>query len=341
MVLQLAREQKRMGHDVTICCMYGAGPLDSRAVEFGLPVVHLHSKQTRFAKIRALYAYLGKNRYDVLHSHWEVWLGTAIAGYLRGIPRIHTNHGNHPRRLFMEHRLASPFTTKLVVLTPDVEPYIAKWVGVPARKIEVIPNGIELTRFDAATRVEIDRIPPEAPVVGMIARLSPPKDYPTLMRAAEIVAKTHPEAHFIGIGTGKQLEEFEAMAADLGLTNFHFLGGRSDVPRLLKRMTVNVLSTRQEGHPLSLVEALASRCAAIGSDIPSVRFTLEDGKSGLLVPGGDPAALAAAISRLLDDPALRESLAAHGWEYSRRFDVAQMARSYLDLYARVVAAKAE
>jgi glycosyltransferase involved in cell wall biosynthesis len=334
MMLQLAQEQKRLGHQVTICSLHGEGPLDSRAAELGIPVVHLYSSLKRLSKIAHLYRYLGQERYDVLHSHWGSWLAVGVSGFLRRVPRVHTNHSNQRRLWFLEHRVASFFTTKVVVLTPFVEPYIAKWVGVPRKKIEVIPNGINLANIEQAPRIEIEGISPTAPVVGMVARLSPPKDYSTFIRAAGIVAGTHPEVRFVAAGTGQLQDQFKSEAAALGLRNFLFLGARSDVPSLLKRMTINVLCTRHEGHPISLVEALASGCPCIGSDIPSVRFTLEDGRSGLLVAGNDPAALAAGIVRLLDDPALRARLSARGREYAQQFGVRQMAQSYLAVYLK-------
>jgi glycosyltransferase involved in cell wall biosynthesis len=335
-MLALAREQKRLGHDVTICSMFGHGPLDARAAEYGIPVVHLHSPNRRMAKVRALHTYLGTQRYQVLHSHWGVWLATALAGFLRRIPRIHTNHSNQPRRWFLEHRVASFFTDRVVILTPYVEPYIARWVAVPKRKLTVIPNGIEMRRFETSTPVEIEGIPADARVIGMVARLSPPKDYATFLRAARIVTETRPDVHFVSVGNGQQREHYERLGVELGLATMHFLGGRPDVPALLKRMTMSVLCTRHEGHPLSLVEAMASGVPVIATDIPAVRFTLDEGRAGLLVASEDPEALAAAMCRLLDDARLREQLHSEGAAYAQRFTVEKMTQSYLDLYAQVI-----
>lgn len=331
-VLTLAREQLRMGHDVTICCMYGDGPQDGRAAEYGIPVVHLRSSGKRLADIRALRAYLATEQYDVIHSHWGVWLATALAGWMRGIPRVHTHHSNQPRRLFLEHRLACTFTDKVVVLTPELEPYISKWVAVPKRKIVVIPNGIELETFRNAERVEIEGVAPAAPVVGMIARLSPPKDYSTYLRAAKLVGERRPEVQFLAIGNGQNREQIEAEARELGLRNMHFLGGRHDVPQLLRRMDVNVLATRHEGQGLGLVEGLASGCPSMASDIPATRYTLDEGRAGLLVPGQNPEALAEAILQVLGDPEICKRLIANGLRYAEKFGVGEMGRRYLEVY---------
>lgn len=337
MIIDLAVGQKKLGHTVTICSMYGKGALDAKAHEFGVPVVHLNSSRNLLKKVRSLASYLGEHPQDVIHSHWGVWLPTAIAGFFKRIPRIHTHHSNESRRSFVEHRAALLFTTKVVVLHPEADDYIKKWVGVPKRKMVVIPNGLDLSRLHEVGRVELDGIAPEAPVVGMIARLSPPKDYPTFMRAAKIVLDRFPDVHFIAIGDGRQRAQFEAERAQLEIRNFHFLGSRLDVPAILKRMTINVLASRNEGQPLVLIEAMASGCACVASDIPAIRFTLDGGNSGLLVPGQDPAALAAAIERLLMDGLLRERLNEKALQRAQYFSAERMAKDYVSLYTELIA----
>lgn len=339
MLLELAKDQKRRGHDVTICAMYGEGALDHKARDFGIKVVHLHSSGKPLDDIKSLHAYLKNQTYDILHSHWSVWLATALAGFLRGIPRVHTHHSNQRRRLFIGHRIAKWFTPKIVILTPDVEPYIKKWVAVPARKLVVIPNGIDLSKIENAHRVEIDGIPADAPVVGMVARLSPPKDYATLIRAAKIVNDILPQVHFVAVGEGPQREYFQKEVESLQVKNFHFLGARLDVPSLLRRMDIKVLATSNEGLSLSLLEAMASGCVTIATDIPSNRFTLDQGKSGLLVPPKDPQSLAAAIERVLNDKELQNALRQNAAKRYLYFGSERMSQDYLELYSTLIRTK--
>jgi glycosyltransferase involved in cell wall biosynthesis len=336
MLLDLANGQKRLGHNVTICSMYGPGLLDEKAREYGLTVVHLNSPNKLTSKVKLLTAYLDKHSQDIVHSHWGVWLPTAISGFLKRTPRVHTHHANQRRRLFVEHRAASIFTTKVVVLTPEVDDYIRQWVHVPKRKIAVIPNGIDLTRISGVRRVELDGIALESTVVGMVARLSPPKDYSTLMRAAKIVLNRFPDVHFVAVGDGPQRARFEAEKAQLDISNFHFLGNRLDVPSIMRRMTINVLATKNEGLSITLLEAMASGCACIASDIPANRFTLDDGSAGLLVPGQNPEELAAAIERLLVDAEQREKFHQRALERAQYFSAERMASDYINLYAQLV-----
>jgi glycosyltransferase involved in cell wall biosynthesis len=335
MLLELAAEHKRLGHTVTICSMYGVEPLDAKARDLDLPVVHLNSGTTLTAKIKSLVSYLREHPQDLLHSHWAVWLATSVAGFLTKTPHVHTHHSGESRRTFMEHRAASLFTDKVVVLTPEADSYIKQWVSVPERKLVVISNGINLTKFSETQRTELDGIEPGAPVVGMVARLSPPKDYSTFIRAAKIVLDRFPNVHFVAVGEGRQHLQLEVEKAQLALRNFHFLGNREDVPSILKRMTVNVLASESEGQPIVLIEAMASGCACIASDIPAIRFVLNQGKAGLLVPGKNPEALAEAIGRLLLDEPLRKSLRDNGVHRSLQFSVQDMARDYIHLYCQL------
>src|SRR5260370_13460593 len=83
MLLDLANGQKRLGHNVTICSMYGPGLLDEKAREYGLTVVHLNSPNKLTSKVKLLTAYLDKHPQDMVHSHWGVWIPTAISGFLK------------------------------------------------------------------------------------------------------------------------------------------------------------------------------------------------------------------------------------------------------------------
>lgn len=204
--------------------------------------------------------------------------------------------------------------------------------GLPADKMVVIPNGIDLARFPEP------RGEREAGLV-MSARFARQKDHATLLRALALLAAQQglrPRLQFAGLGPLKA--RMLALARRLGLAGqVGFLGHHGDMPGLLRSQAIFVLSTHFEGMPLALVEAMAAGCACIASDVIGVRGVIEDGQTGLLVPEGQPQALADAITRLLRDPVLaarlgaaarRQALAEHGQALMcERYDALLLAAS--------------
>jgi len=337
MLLDLAYEQQKLGHHVTICSMHGAGVLDEEARQLNLRLIHLNSSSSMAAQFGAIRNLFKSEDFDIVHMHWGVWLPVAMASRLSRIPCIYTNHSNHSRRTFLLHRLAAKLTTKIVVLTSNPENYMQFWVGVPMSKVEVIPNGVDVLKFSNANPTKIDGIPEDAAVVGMVARMAPPKDYRTFIHSAKLVQNKFPHVHFVAIGDGPERRQNEDLVKLTGVSAFHFLGTRSDVYSLLRRMKINVLSTRDEGFGITLIESMASGCAVVASDIPPVRFVLDNGKCGRLVPPGDVAALAQSIITLLEDDSLRTRLVSAGKERVKEFSSQRMTERYINLYAKLVA----
>jgi glycosyltransferase involved in cell wall biosynthesis len=142
---------------------------------------------------------------------------------------------------------------------------------------------------------------------------------------------------FVGGGRDQPQVEEELRAQGLG-DRVALLGDRHDVPALLAGADVFVLASRSEGAPLSILEAMAAGLPVVASDVGGVAELVADGATGLLVPAGEPAALARALARLLDDRALRERMGAAGRARARdRFDLPELRAAHLDLYARVLA----
>jgi glycosyltransferase involved in cell wall biosynthesis len=336
MLIELAAAQMRLGHEVTIATVSPKAPLDDWARSQGIEVVNLGCGGTFRGRFQAIDQILKTRHFDVVHEHWEMWFVGALVAMRNRTPFVHTHHGSPGRRYFLQHRLACLFTGNVVLLTPAADEYILKWVSPPRRKTVVIPNGIQLDRVDGATRIEVDGIPIDAPVVGMAARIKPPKDYGTLIQAAKLVNARRPEVHFIAVGDGPQREMYENLVKSIGVANFHFLGDRNDTPALLRRMNVNVLASHAEGLSTSLLEAMASGCICVASDIPSNRYLLDEERAGLLFPDGNPEALANAIERLLSDQALADRLRARALEWVKNFNSNRMAEDYIKLYTTLI-----
>jgi glycosyltransferase involved in cell wall biosynthesis len=202
-------------------------------------------------------------------------------------------------------------------------------LGMPAARTVAIPNGTRLERFaDAPAHPFAARVPG----IVMSARFARQKDHATLLRAVGLLRERGLRPVVLLAGSGSALHERRARAlcARLGLEDqVRFLGHRGDLPELLMRHQVAVLSSHYEGMPLALVEAMAAGCVAVGSAVPGIREMLVDGVDGHLFPHEDAAALASVLERLLREPAIAAETARRGRERAlAEYSMARMLARY-------------
>jgi glycosyltransferase involved in cell wall biosynthesis len=172
---------------------------------------------------------------------------------------------------------------------------------------------VDLSRFrQARPREEVRRglgLPPEARVVGLVARLDHwGKGHRELFAALAQLQESLPVQALI-VGGGRRQGDMEKLAASLGIGGaVHFLGNRRDVPDLLGAMDIFVLPSHSEGVSLALLEAMAAGLPVIASAVGGLPEVIADGVNGLLIPPRDPGALAGALARLLAEPDLARRL---------------------------------
>jgi glycosyltransferase involved in cell wall biosynthesis len=218
---------------------------------------------------------------------------------------------------------------------------------VPERRSSVLYDGIDVPteepNLSAEVRAELG-IPPAARIIGMVARVAPAKDYPTLIAAAAEVVRAHPEAMFLIVGQRSGVREYSEhfalvsqLLADAGLTSrFIFTDHRDDVDRLVAAMDVCVLTTFAEGLPLALLEAMARGRPFVATNVGGIPEIIQDGDTGVLVPLGDAPALARALTALLDDPSRAAALGAAGRAHvERHFGRVQFQARVRALYDQV------
>jgi glycosyltransferase involved in cell wall biosynthesis len=201
----------------------------------------------------------------------------------------------------------------------------------------MVYNGIDVDRYaqpSNGTLRSLLGVPPGTPIVFTASRAQPYKGIPVLMEAAAALAARRDAVHVAYCGDGPALKAFRRAAADRALTNFHLLGRRDDVPRLLPDATVAVVPpVWEEAFGLTVVEAMAAGVPVVATRVGAIPELVQDGENGLLVPPGDAPALVGAVERVLGDDALRARLVARGRATVReRFTIA---RAVDDLYAIV------
>ena len=169
-----------------------------------------------------------------------------------------------------------------------------------------------------------------------VGRLRAPKDFITLARALARLEPGSFRASLVGDGPDRSMIEAELEQLGLG-DRVRLLGDRSDVPRLLAAADVFVCSSRSEGMPVSIIEAMAVGLPVVASAVGGVPEMVDDERTGLLVAPGAAAALADALARLIGDRTLREQMGRAGRKDAlQRYDLPPFRRAHLELYARLL-----
>jgi glycosyltransferase involved in cell wall biosynthesis len=299
-----------------------------------------------------VYRILTRGRYDIVQSHTSVGgvIGR-LAGWASRTPVVlWTVHGlgahpGHPRwkRLLLRavEGALDRFTDHYVAVSEDLRDQGVRAGIYRAEKVTVIPNGLQFdhlpSTFDPALKRRALNIPADAPVIGTVTRFEPQKANDVFLRAVQHVLGRVPHVTTLIAGDGPQRKELESLAAQLGIAErVTFLGWRDDAVELLGAMDVFCMSSRWEGCPMVLLEAMAMRCPVVATDIGGVREIVVANDTGWLVPPDDPAALAEALLRLIASPAERQRMGAAGRRrVERHFAAAGMLDAYSNLYRKL------
>jgi glycosyltransferase involved in cell wall biosynthesis len=332
--------------DVAVAA-HGTGPLESAAIAASvrfIPLRHLRRPISPWRDALALLELLlllRRERPDVLHANSsKAGIIGRVAAALVGVPiRIFTVHGwafsAHDGLAAVAYRyadrLVSPLTTRTICVAESERVAGLRAGTCRVDRTVVIPNAVAVAsalrhRGDAAV-----------PVVVSVGRFSKPKDFVTLARSLAMLDRGSFRALLVGDGPDRA--ELEAELQHLGLDGaVELLGTREDVAELLAGADVFVLSSTSEGLPISILEAMAAGLPVVASSVGGVPEAVVDGETGLLVPPGDPAALAAALRRLTTDGELRRRLGTAALARAEAlFDLPRFQDAHVEVYSRTLA----
>ena len=290
-------------------------------------------------------------RPHIVHTHTAKAgvLGRTAAALAGVKTRVHTFHGHLLHGYFSPsvtkavvavERAYATKTTKLVAVGAQVrEDLLAAGVGRPEQYV-VVPPGVELPtpppRADARAQLGL---PPDAPIVSLVARLTQVKRPDRFAEVARTVVARRRDAVMVVAGEGELLDDLRGRVADLG-DHVRFLGWRSDVETIYAASDVVVLTSDNEGMPVSLIEAASVGCPAVTTDVGSAREVVIDGKTGFVTPS-DADSLASAVVRLLDEPTLREQMARAAADHARvKFSRTRLVDDIAALYDELAASSA-
>jgi glycosyltransferase involved in cell wall biosynthesis len=317
---------------------------DDTLEQLGVDVTYLARHKFDPATFTHLLKVLRDKQADVVHLHGygATTFGRLCAAWM-GIPAIlheHANHTDTPWFQKVADRVLAPYTDVALAVSASTAEFTSRARLVPPARTHLVYLGAPLDEFArprsgdeiAAARRALG-VPADAVAVGCVTRLMPSKGNEFLVDAAPAVLAAHPDVRFYLVGEGELEADLRAQAARLGLGDrFAFAGFTRDVAAAFSAMDVVVFPSLWEGTPLTAFEALAMGKPIVSTDADGLLDVLADDRDALVVPRRDSAALAAAIVRLIDDPALARRLADGARATGRRYDIDVFVRKMERLY---------
>ncbi|WP_303905780.1 glycosyltransferase [Thiohalomonas denitrificans] len=279
---------------------------------------------------------------DVIHSHeFAMNVYGTLLGRLTGRRCIATIHGKNYYGDRMRRRFAYRYVarfSRMVAVSEDIRQYLNEGIGIPENRVQVIANGIHTSRFQFDSKLR-ERTRRELrygkyPVLGAIGNLYPVKGHQVLLRAAVSILEERPDVKIFIAGRGSEEEILKRQAKELGIGHaISFLGFREDVHSLLCAMDVFVLPSISEGHPLSLLEAMACERPVIASNVGGLPEVIEDGREGYLFRVADHQELSMKVIGALDEVEATKAVAERGRRrVIEAYSLDAMLGAYMDLY---------
>ena len=348
-VLSLSQGLVLRGHDVTVVIPAFLRAASGKYLDAGVKVVSLPMRKLLWP-MRSLVALLNllcRERYEIVHVHsqeagavarWLAWLGGARK-VVYTPQTIDIRQSQWQRLYILLERTLARITNRIFSVNQVDANRLIAW-GIPAEKVRVIPNGIDLSLFinleprdDACRRLCLN---PDRPVIMQVGRLSPQKDPEMFIKGARCVLSGFPQAQLVWIGDGPLFMRVKSEVESSGLQDSIRLLGRIDQAyRCLSAADAVTLTSRWEGLPYSLLEAMACSKPVVATAVNGCPELVIAGQTGYLVGAGDASGWAEAILRLIADPQQAKAMGATGKrlvaeKYSLSGMLSQIEQAYIN-----------
>ena len=352
MLYKLLRGMSGASVESAVVCLTTGGAIEARIASLGIPVFSLNMRRgiPNPLALWRLYRILRRLKPDVLQTwlyHADL-LGLAAAR-LAGVPaltwnvRCSTTDDRYRRGMtgIAVRALARlSHVPNVVVVNSDTGRRVHEGLGYRPRSWRVIPNGFEIDRFvpDADAYAEVRKelhLASNAVLIGLVARYDPLKDHETFIRAAAEVCRDDPSIHLllVGYGVDPSNAALTGLAKALGIVgNMHLLGERPDIPRLTAALDVATCSSRGEGFPNVVGEAMACAVPVVATNVGDLAVVIGD--TGIVTPVGDVQRFAAGLRSVLAlTPEARQDLGRRARaRIAERYDLRRVVAEYVNLY---------
>lgn len=332
------------------------GTFSDLSDKYGIPVFeapHLIRKLSLYHDIRAFFEIkriIEEHNFSIVHTHGSKakFLGR-LAAHMARVPVkiVQTVHGwsffdTMPplQKAFYAvlERVGYRYAHSNIVVSPhDIRKGVNWGIGKP-EDYQLIRSGVEFDKFIAMRgrkreSREMLGIPQDAPVVGTVIRLAPQKHPEAIVDVARMVVKRLPDTRFVVVGDGPLSDYMKSYIEELDLgTNFHLLGSRKDVAEILPSFDVFLLTSRSEGLPRAMLEALAVKIPVVATDVGGIAELVNGLRNGYLCSHGDLECLSSGVIRLLESPELREDLLSTVDQDLKPFSAEIMVEELFQLY---------
>jgi len=343
---------KEMRQDLDFACVVSSGGIyEERFLACGvLPItLPIRTKSVLnpkvFFAIFPLIKLLKKNKIDIIHAHTRVTqVLSAIVSCITGIPYVTTWHGYYTPRF--GRKLFPAYGRRVVAISDPVREDLVTSFGVPAAKISLIYNGIDMDEFEEKGKtadVTQDKkrwgIEGAFPVIGTVARLVADKGHACVIKAFKTFSERYPAAKLLIVGEGKYRSRLDEMVDYYGLrSRVVFVGTVKNVARIIQLMDIFVLvPSLKEGFGLAVIEAMTLRKPVIVSRIGGLTAIVEHDRRGFIIEPEDDGMLVERLAFLAGHPEKRVQFAEAAYRYCREnFTITAMAEKMKTLYDEVL-----
>jgi glycosyltransferase involved in cell wall biosynthesis len=347
-LLNLVRFADRSLFELEVAAMSGKGVYWDRVRALGVPVHSLSFSRTVPVYVPSMMLMCFKRRYDIVHTHLigANAIAKPIAALCGVKVRINHDHCNDktsdPRRWVpIADRISNHLSTHVIAVSQSTRDYLIEHERMLPERVTTIHNGIDLEIFHprreqrANARQQFD-LPAEAFIVAGIGRLSYQKNFSLFVDIASAVVAQRPSAYFVIAGTGPEERQLRERAARLGIDKrLRFLGYVSDMAALYPAVDAMLLTSRYEGLPITILEAMATGTTIVSSKLDGVAEIMRDGEDGALVVPSDLDGFVRRVCELIDRPDIvsRRSVAALN-KVQAGFSAQSVARAVEEVYLK-------
>lgn len=342
---QLVRHSDRSRFSPAVVALHGRGAMRERLTRLDVPVLTLSPHKLVPLYLPRLLWLLATQRYDVVHCHllWANLFAKPLAALCGRRIRINHDHCNDklglPAFLRALDRNVNALSTHIIAVSESTRTHLIEHEHIAPERVTTIHNGIDTDanrpRPDqrAAARAKFG-LGENRFVIGGLGRLTFQKNFALFLEVAAVITTKHPQAEFIIAGAGPDETALRSQAKILGVA-VKFTGYLSDPTELWPALDCFLLTSRYEGLPMTILEAMASGVPIVASALDGMREILRDGVNARLVSPNETGAFASAVSDFIEQPTLASHLAEDALTTVRaHFSAETMTRKVEEIYLR-------